>query len=62
MAKVTMVDLFNKELGIRAFEITHAERILNYPNSGWDLTKDSKYTYSKEDGIRLRADKRTIKE
>ena len=57
-----MVDLFNKDLGIRAFEITHAERILNYPNSGWDLIKDSEYTYSKEDGIRLRADKRTIKE
>ena len=62
MAKVTMVELINKDLGIRAFEITHAERILNYPNSGWDLIKDSKYTYSKEDGIRLRADKRTIKE
>lgn len=62
MAKVTTVELINKELGIRAFEITHAERILNYPNSGWELTKDSKYTYSKEDGIRLRADKRTIKE
>ena len=57
-----MVDLFNKDLGIRAFEITHAERILNYPNSGWDLIKDSKYTYSKEDGIRLRENKRTIKE
>ena len=62
MAKVTMVELFNKELGVRAFEITHAERILNYPNSGWALIKDSKYTYTKEDGIRLRADKRTIKE
>lgn len=62
MAKVAMVELFNKELGIRAFEITHAERILNYPNSGWDLIKDSKYTYTKEDGIRLREDKRTIKE
>lgn len=62
MAKVAMVELFNKELGIRAFEITHAERILNYPNSGWDLTKDNKYTYTKEDGIRLREDKRTIKE
>ena len=44
MAKVTVVELFNKELGVRAFEITHAERILNYPNSGWELTKDSKYT------------------
>ena len=62
MAKVATVELFNKELGVRAFEITHAERILNYPNSGWELTKDSKYNYTKEDGIRLRADKRTIKE
>lgn len=34
------------------FEIEHAERILNLPDGGgWELTKDSQYKYSVENGI-----------
>lgn len=42
------------------FELTHAERILGmgtHLNGGWELPKDSKYTYNEEDGLRLKSDK-----
>jgi hypothetical protein len=39
------------------FEISHAERILamgEEANGGWTLPEDSKYIYTKENGIRLK--------
>lgn len=63
MAKQTFIELENESLGVQSFEITHAERILNYPlGSGWNLPKDSKYTFDKENGIRPRQDKASTKE
>lgn len=62
MGKPVYIELFNSELGVQKFEITHAERILNYTNSGWELKEESKYTYTKENGIRIKSDKGSIKE
>ena len=44
-----------QELGIQ-----HAERLLDmgpYLNGGWELPSDSNYTYSEEDGLRVKSDK-----
>lgn len=46
---------------IDEFEISHAERILSFPNGGWILPLNSKYQYIKGDGIKLRANKGTSK-
>jgi hypothetical protein len=46
MAKVTRVALATVAEGaIREFDIDHAERILQIPNSGWQLPKDSDFEY-----------------
>lgn len=42
----------------RSFGISHAERILAMPKSGWELPKDSKFTYNQENGLKLRTNKR----
>ncbi len=42
------------------FSIDHAERLLDMGtalNGGWELPKDSIYTYSEENGLRLKSDK-----
>lgn len=44
----------------REFGIAHAERLLDmgvFKNGGWELPKDSEYTYSEENGLRLKTDK-----
>lgn len=42
------------------FGIEHAERLLDMGpqlNGGWELPGDSNYTYSEENGIRVKSDK-----
>ena len=42
------------------FGVEHAERLLDmgtYLNGGWELPKDSKYTYDEENGLRVKSDK-----
>lgn len=42
------------------FGIGHAERLLDMSaqlNGGWELSKDSNYTYDKENGLRVKSDK-----
>lgn len=42
------------------FGIQHAERLLDMGttiNGGWELPKDSNYTYDKENGLRIKSDK-----
>lgn len=42
------------------FGIQHAERLLGMGiaiNGGWELPKDSKYTYDEENGLRIKSDK-----
>jgi hypothetical protein len=42
------------------FGIQHAERLLDMGtaiNGGWELPKDSNYTYDKENGLRVKSDK-----
>ena len=42
------------------FGIEHAERLLGMGpqfNGGWELPSDSNYTYSEENGIRVKSDK-----
>lgn len=53
MSKDKIVTLLNTANGTtHKFDISHAERILRFPNNGgWEL-KDSKYQYSIKDGIR----------
>jgi hypothetical protein len=44
MAKTTNVALSRQHDGKRVeFEVSHAERILQMPNSGWELPKDSEF-------------------
>lgn len=44
MAKTTNVALSRQNDGKRVeFEVSHAERILQMPNSGWELPKDSEF-------------------
>lgn len=49
----------------QAFEIQHAERILDMGpalNGGWEVDPASEYTYDEENGIRLKTDKRNSAE
>lgn len=42
------------------FGIEHAERLLDMGpqlNGGWELSSDSNYTYSEENGLRVKSDK-----
>ena len=42
------------------FGIEHAERLLGMGpqlNGGWELSSDSNYTYSEENGLRIKSDK-----
>ena len=42
------------------FGIQHAERLLDMGtqlNGGWELPKDSNYTYDEENGLRVKSDK-----
>lgn len=42
------------------FDIQHAERLLGMGtrlNGGWELSKDSNYTYDEENGLRVKSDK-----
>ena len=42
------------------FGIEHAERLLDMGpklNGGWELPSDSNYTYSEENGLRVKSDK-----
>lgn len=44
----------------RDFDIEHAERLLDMGlelNGGWTLPEDSPYTYTEENGLRLKSDK-----
>ena len=42
----------------REFDLVHAGRLLGMPNNGgWVLPKDSKFTYDKKNGIRVKSDK-----
>lgn len=57
MAKTTLVALECKALGVREFEISHAERILNMkPNGGWELA-DKNFNF--KNGIIERNTKKT---
>ncbi|MGN0558036.1 MAG: hypothetical protein ACI4IS_01130 [Acutalibacteraceae bacterium] len=57
----TMVTLVVPKYNMsQAFEIEHAERLLDMGlelNGGWELPKDSPYIYDEENGIRLRQNK-----
>lgn len=57
--KKTYVELTNGELKVtRKFEISQAERLLRMPNNaGWELPKNSNYTFTEEDGIIRRHNK-----
>ena len=42
------------------FGIQHAERLLDMGtaiNGGWELPKDSNYSYNEENGLRVKSDK-----
>lgn len=42
----------------REFEVSHAERLLRmHNNGGWQLPKNSKFEFDKENGIRYKTDK-----
>lgn len=44
----------------QTFGIQHAERLLDMGtaiNGGWELPKDSNYTYDEENGLRVKPDK-----
>lgn len=44
MAKTTTVPLMRQYDGeVMEFEVSHAERIMKMPNSGWQLPEDSEY-------------------
>ena len=58
-AKVSTVTLISV-LGERDFEISHAERILHMPNSGWKL-KDEKLYKVNRDGTISRRNKEGTK-
>lgn len=42
----------------RVFSISHAERLLRLKSSCWELPADSNFEFDKENGLRLRANKR----
>lgn len=60
--KEITVDLVVPETGLRqSFGVLHAERLLDmgtFLNGGWVLPSDSEYTYTEENGLRRRADKK----
>lgn len=44
---------------IREFEVTHAERLLMMQNNGgWQLPENSKFEFSKENGLRYKRNKK----
>lgn len=45
MAKVTLVALATREGAEREFEVDHAERILQMPNSGWHIPEKSEFEF-----------------
>lgn len=52
-----VVPKYNME---QEFDVEHAERLLDmgaHLNGGWELPKDSKYTYDEENGLRVKSDK-----
>ena len=52
-----VVPKYNME---QEFGVEHAERLLDmgsHLNGGWELPKDSKYTYDEENGLRVKSDK-----
>lgn len=57
--KNTTVILINAALGwSRDFAPDHAERLLSLRNNGgWELPKDSPYTYTKENGLAVKRNK-----
>lgn len=59
-AKTTRVLLECEALRtIREFEVSHAERLLRMPkNGGWRLPENSKFEFSKEDGLRYKRNKK----
>lgn len=43
----------------RELEVSHAERLLRmHNNGGWQLPKNSKFEFDKENGIRYKTDKK----
>lgn len=58
--KTTKVLLECKSLNTtREFEVTHAERLLMMQkNGGWKLPKNSKFEFSKGNGIRYKRNKK----
>ena len=43
----------------REFEVTHAERLLMMQNNGgWQLPENSKFEFSKENGLRYKKNKK----
>lgn len=59
MMNKTTVILINAALGwSRGFAPDHAERLLSLRNNGgWELPKDSPYTYTKENGLAVKRNK-----
>lgn len=57
--KITTVILINAALGwSRGFAPDHAERLLSLRNNGgWELPKDSPYTYTEENGLAVKRNK-----
>lgn len=56
MAKTTQVTLMRQFDGqATEFEVSHAERILMMPNSGWQLPTNSEYEY--KNGYIVKRDK-----
>lgn len=59
--KEQTVTLVVPKYGIKQeFDIQHAERLLDMGtaiNGGWELSKDSDYTYDEENGLRVKPDK-----
>lgn len=60
MTRIRSVILEVPQLNMkRAFSISHAERLLSIrDNGGWQLPEDSPFEFSKEYGIRVRANKK----
>lgn len=63
--KITTIKLVVKNANIeQEFSVDHAERLLNMGiknNGGWQLPDNSEYCFSKENGIRLKQNKREPK-
>lgn len=54
------VELVVPKYGMRqSFGLKHAERLLamGAHNGGWELPANSKFTYDKDNGIRIKSDK-----